>query len=161
MAKLADLIEEYLQHMLEGSKRNILELRRSDIAVLFKCAPSQINYVLSTRFSSKRGYLVESRRGEGGFIRITRVTLFEGGDFDCMLHEACAKPLREDEAFDIIYRLNQNGVIDDFYASLMRSAVAEHSLQGCNEQINQVRSAIFRNMLREVLRFVGDGEEKK
>ena len=161
MAKLADLIENYLQRLLEGSKQNKLELRRSEIAVLFNCAPSQINYVLSTRFSSKRGYLVESQRGEGGFIRITRVTLYQGGDFDCILHDACAKPLREDEAFDIILRLNENHLIDDFQAGLMRSAVSDRALEESGPGRDRVRAAIFRCMLREVLRFVGDKGGKK
>lgn len=161
MAKLADLIEEYLQRLLEVSSRNILELRRSEIAVLFNCAPSQINYVLSTRFSSKRGYIVESRRGEGGYIRITRVTLVEGGDIDYILHEACAKPLREDEAFDIICRLAENLMITDFQAGLMRAAVADDSLNGCGENTDKIRSAIFRNLLREVLRYGGNGEVLK
>ncbi len=161
MAKLADLIEAYLQRLLEGSSQNILELRRSDIAVRFNCAPSQINYVLSTRFSIKRGYIVESRRGEGGFIRITRVTLIEGSDFDCMLHEACANPLNEDEAFDIIHRLFQDGIIDKYHAGLMRAAIADASLQLCGDRAGQVRSAIFRNLLQEVLRFAGNGEGLK
>lgn len=71
MGTLADTIEDYLLRMLTG--RETLEVRRRELALHFRCAPSQINYVLGTRFTVTRGYLVESKRGGGGFIRITRL----------------------------------------------------------------------------------------
>lgn len=68
----SDLIARFIQSELEAAD-GVLELQRSDLAQRFGCVPSQINYVMSTRFSPEHGYIVESRRGGGGYIRITRV----------------------------------------------------------------------------------------
>ena len=74
MSVLADKIEQFILHkLLEEEEENIM-LRRNELADELECAPSQISYVLSTRFSNDKGYLVESRRGSGGFVRIIRLT---------------------------------------------------------------------------------------
>lgn len=70
---ISDLIASFLQESLDESDGGVLEVQRSDLAQRFNCVPSQINYVMSTRFSPKHGYIVESRRGGNGYIRITRV----------------------------------------------------------------------------------------
>ena len=69
---ISDLIAGFIRDALEDSD-GVVELQRNDLAERFHCVPSQINYVMSTRFSPERGYIVESRRGGGGYIRITRV----------------------------------------------------------------------------------------
>ena len=70
---ISDLIAQFLQESLNEAADGVLEVQRSDLAQRFNCVPSQINYVMSTRFSPEHGYIVESRRGGGGYIRITRV----------------------------------------------------------------------------------------
>ena len=72
MSNIADLIEEYILRRLSAQQSRKVELRRTDIADAISCAPSQISYVLSTRFTLDKGFLVESRRGLGGFIRIAQ-----------------------------------------------------------------------------------------
>ncbi len=69
---LAKRIEEYLKRLLEN--RDAVEVQRNELADSFKCVPSQINYVLSTRFTPAHGYLVESRRGGGGYVRIVKLS---------------------------------------------------------------------------------------
>lgn len=71
MGNLADFIEQYLTNIL--AQQSKVELKRQELAKMFRCAPSQINYVLETRFTFERGYLVESKRGEGGYIRIMQI----------------------------------------------------------------------------------------
>lgn len=73
MSNIADLIENYILRQLAAQADGHVELRRTDIADKISCAPSQISYVLSTRFTPARGFVVESRRGLGGFIRIAQV----------------------------------------------------------------------------------------
>ncbi len=73
MPNLTDYIEEYLKRMLALSTEKYIEIKRRELAGKFSCVPSQINYVLERRFSLERGYLVESRRGGGGCIRIYRI----------------------------------------------------------------------------------------
>ncbi|HYG58005.1 MAG TPA: CtsR family transcriptional regulator, partial [Symbiobacteriaceae bacterium] len=76
MANLADDIEQFLKHLMGDT--GVAEVQRATLAAQFGCAPSQINYVMATRFTPERGYIVESRRGGGGYIRITRLNLEAG-----------------------------------------------------------------------------------
>ena len=71
---ISDMIAAFIREELEGTD-GVLELQRNDLAQRFHCVPSQINYVMSTRFSPEHGYIVESRRGGGGYIRISRVRI--------------------------------------------------------------------------------------
>ena len=75
MSNIADLIEEYILRRLAEQQNGKVELRRTDIADEISCAPSQISYVLSTRFTQDKGFVVESRRGLGGYIRIVQVPM--------------------------------------------------------------------------------------
>lgn len=75
MASLSDFIEKYLIELLNEAENDFIELQRRDLAEAFRCVPSQINYVLQTRFTPEKGYIVESRRGGGGFIRIVRLAV--------------------------------------------------------------------------------------
>ncbi|MCE5284900.1 MAG: CtsR family transcriptional regulator [Pelosinus sp.] len=73
MSNLADIIEKFILQRLSGEEDDIIVLRRNELAEEIECAPSQISYVLSTRFTAERGFIVESRRGSGGFVRIARL----------------------------------------------------------------------------------------
>lgn len=75
MGNLADAIEKFILIRLSGRQDNTIVLNRNDLAVELACAPSQISYVVSTRFTGTRGFVVESRRGSGGFIRIARTSM--------------------------------------------------------------------------------------
>jgi transcriptional regulator CtsR len=75
MPTVAELIQAYLIDMLASSPNGIIEIRRTDLATVFNCVPSQINYVLGTRFTTEHGFHIETRRGGGGFIRISRIDL--------------------------------------------------------------------------------------
>src|SRR5690606_12275077 len=75
MRNISDLIEQYLKQMLQDSSEGTVEIQRNELADRFSCVPSQINYVISTRFTLEKGYLVESKRGGGGYIRIQRIEL--------------------------------------------------------------------------------------
>ena len=70
---ISDIIEEYLKSILKTNEKKMIEIKRSEIADQFECVPSQINYVINTRFTVERGYIIESKRGGGGYIRIFRV----------------------------------------------------------------------------------------
>lgn len=69
---LADKIEQYIKVLIEKSGAGQIEIQRSELAETFSCVPSQVTYVISTRFTQEEGYLTESRRGGNGFVRITR-----------------------------------------------------------------------------------------
>ncbi|HHW62258.1 MAG TPA: CtsR family transcriptional regulator [Syntrophomonadaceae bacterium] len=71
---LADRIEEYIKVLIDRSDDRQIEIQRAELAETFCCVPSQVSYVLSTRFTEKEGYMTESRRGGGGYVRITEFT---------------------------------------------------------------------------------------
>src|SRR5690625_1531746 len=70
---ISDVIEQYLKRILHSNENKMIEIKRSEIADQFQCVPSQINYVINTRFTIERGYVTESKRGGGGYIRIIRI----------------------------------------------------------------------------------------
>lgn len=143
---ISDIIAGFIQQELEEAG-GALELQRSDLAQRFNCVPSQINYVMSTRFSPERGYIVESRRGGGGYIRITRVQVDRqtllmhvinsiGGTLDYASARAITQNLVESEA--ISRELGQ----------ALLSATGEQALHSvAKEQRNTLRADIFKQIL--------------
>ena len=83
MARLSDIIEEFLKELMEGMD-GAIEIQRNELANRFRCVPSQINYVIDTRFTTEKGYYVESRRGGGGYIKIKRI-IFDNEN-NCIMH---------------------------------------------------------------------------
>src|SRR5699024_1407362 len=73
MRNISDIIEQHLKQILEAAGRDMVDIKRSELAEEFQCVPSQINYVIKTRFTVEKGYIVESKRGGGGYIRIIRI----------------------------------------------------------------------------------------
>ena len=84
--RLSDTIEEFIKMMMAQDEEEI-ELKRNELAEYFSCAPSQINYVLSTRFTPDHGYVIESRRGGGGCIRVIRLRRGSGDMINYLLSE--------------------------------------------------------------------------
>ena len=87
MSSLSKQIEEYIKALLEQESAGVIEIQRNFLSEYFHCVPSQINYVLSTRFTPLQGYMVESRRGGGGFVRIVSLQLAEDDDLQDALTE--------------------------------------------------------------------------
>ena len=125
--RLSDSIEQFIKAMLEQEETEV-ELKRNELAEYFGCAPSQINYVLATRFSPDHGYVTESRRGGGGYIRIVRVSGPSSGDLMYLINERIGNELTEQEALRLISRLRDNESITDAEALLMSSAVNAQAL---------------------------------
>lgn len=153
MAKLADIIERYLRQLIDDEQENILEIKRSDIAQLFSCAPSQINYVLSTRFTFQRGYLVESRRGEGGFIRIIRVQLSQDDPVRCIIDRHCGNAVSQEQAYDIIRNMEEAQLISGLNAAIMRLVLSDEN-NNIPEPIRDIcRAELLRKMILEIIKY--------
>ncbi|NLF80238.1 MAG: CtsR family transcriptional regulator [Clostridia bacterium] len=105
MSTLANQIEVYLKKLLSATESGVLELKRSDLAEIFMCVPSQINYVLSTRFSSSQGYLVESRRGGGGYLRIIRLSIDNEPNLTALLENGGERRVSRQAGEKLIDRL--------------------------------------------------------
>lgn len=156
MRSLCDAIEKYLMRMIETSPDQAIVVQRGKLAIEFECAPSQINYVLATRFSVARGFIVESRRGGSGYVRIKRIILDRLEPIIRYVEER-DKGLREVEVEDLVELLRREGYITGREAALMKAATinALSDLREDNGNLvaekNVLRSHIFREMLLRVL----------
>ena len=117
----------YLCELLSRSDDGMIEVQRSELSELFSCVPSQINYVIATRFTPPRGYLVESKRGGGGYIRIKRIASQHINEISQLLR-AVGDSIPQKEAEGIIWRLESDGVLSQREASLLRVAVSRETL---------------------------------
>lgn len=143
----SDLIESYLKGILEDHE--IIEIRRAEMAQLFNCVPSQINYVINTRFTFQRGYLVESKRGGGGYIRISKVKISDQHYFLEQLMDSFEDEISEANAFGIIQKLFEEKIITENEGNLMLSAISKNSL-GISQIENRLRSRILHGFLERL-----------
>ena len=144
---ISDLIASFLQDCLDERGDGVLEIQRGELAQRFNCVPSQINYVMSTRFSPERGYIVESRRGGNGYIRITRVQV----DRETLLMHVI-NSLREQvdlpSARAILSNLTQSGALEEDLSRTLLAAIGDKSLNAVPRQLrDQVRADILKNVL--------------
>ncbi len=110
MLTLSDYIEKYLKEILEEAGE-MVEIRRGDVANRFHCVPSQINYVLETRFTPEKGFVIESRRGGGGYIRIIRLSNGPRARLIRGLMSHVGDALTPKEARDYLERLRESDII--------------------------------------------------
>ncbi|MEF9894596.1 MAG: CtsR family transcriptional regulator [Clostridia bacterium] len=156
MAQLSDTIERFIKELMSEDKQ--IELRRNELAQHFGCAPSQINYVLATRFSVDHGYLIESRRGGGGFVRIVRMQVTSTSNLLSTLLARVGVQIDEDAAVAIIAQLTDARLITAGEASIMRAAVAKNALALPINAKDVLRAAILHNMLIQVFRNLEGGK---
>lgn len=150
--KLSDVIAGMIQQMLRDAQDGIAEIQRNELASRVGCVPSQINYVITSRFTPEQGYIVESRRGSGGFIRITRVRLDRG---QTLMHiiNCVGERLDAETARIFLANLCEGGVISAPTAALMGAALSDAALRAAaQEQRDPLRAAIFKQMLATLLR---------
>ena len=158
MAQLSDTIERFIKELM--SEEAQIELRRNELAQHFGCAPSQINYVLATRFSVDHGYLIESRRGGGGYVRIVRMRAREEGNLLDALLKRVGNSIDEETACAIIAQLYDTKLVTGNEASLMRAAIGRNALALPVSGKDVLRAAVLGNMLAQVFRNAeGDGLE--
>jgi transcriptional regulator CtsR len=144
---ISDLIASFLQESLEAAEDGVLEVQRNDLAQRFNCVPSQINYVMSTRFSPERGYIVESRRGGNGYIRITRVRVDRQ---TLMMHVINTLGNRVDlpSARAILSNLVHTGALNEGIAKVILAAVSDKALASVpREYRDTIRADIMKQVL--------------
>ena len=144
---ITDLIASFLQESLEEAEGGVLEVQRSDLAQRFNCVPSQINYVMSTRFSPERGYIVESRRGGNGYIRITRVRVDRQ---TLLMHviNSLGEQVDLPSARAIVSNLVQSGALAEQAGRSVLAAVGDRALAAVpRENRDTVRADIMRQVL--------------
>lgn len=142
---MSDKIEAFINALLKDESDDWLELKRNELASVFGCAPSQINYVISTRFNPEHGYVVESRRGGGGYLRIKQLRYEDGPIMQTI--KIVGDSLDEKTAKSYLANLVRQGAIDTRIATLILSALGENVLTVDQSQRNRLRANIFKSML--------------
>ncbi|HAB8427720.1 TPA_asm: CtsR family transcriptional regulator, partial [Listeria monocytogenes] len=143
---ISDVIEAYLKQVLESSEA--VEIKRSEIADKFECVPSQINYVINTRFTMERGYIVESKRGGGGYIRIIKVKMNDKLQLlEAIISMVHDKKVSQSFSEDVILRLLEEEVITKKEARLMVAALDREVLILPLPDRDILRSRILEAML--------------
>lgn len=125
--RLSDSIESFIKTLITQEVPEV-ELKRNELAEYFGCAPSQINYVLATRFSPDHGYIIESRRGGGGYIRIVRVVQSGAQRLMYLTNERIGDAISEAEAVRLIHQLVEHGLVSLAEGEIMRSAVSAQAM---------------------------------
>ena len=147
MRNISDLIEGYLKQIIELEGQGHIEIKRSELADKFQCVPSQINYVINTRFTAERGYLVESKRGGGGYIRILRVESHsKEALFDEMLTQIDTSAPQV-AAEHIIYRMIDEEIVSKREAKLMFAAIDRSTIRLPLPMRDEIRARILKAML--------------
>lgn len=149
--RLSDAIEQFIKTMMMEDDHQI-ELKRNELAEYFRCAPSQINYVLATRFTPEHGYVIESRRGGGGYIRIFRITHDSGRQLLYAILERIGDSIDEHAAANLIQQLYERELATKQEALLMQSAVSAQalSLPITIDMKNALRAKILKSMLMQL-----------
>jgi len=155
MSSLSDQIEKYLNKLI-GKYEGQIEIKRNQLADEFDCAPSQINYVLDTRFTSEKGYIVESQRGGGGYIRIIKVSLDSVDENLQQIIASLDKPVSQREAFGVISRLAEHEVISQREKFLMEVALHRQVLGIELPERDYLRRRILKAMLEVILKMEGE-----
>lgn len=149
--RLSDSIEQFIKTMLSQEEQEV-ELKRNELAEYFGCAPSQINYVLATRFTPDHGYIIESRRGGGGYIRIFRMQHDTGKQLVYLLNERIGNSITLLSATHLIQQLCEREIITHEEAALMNAAISQQamSLPMPEDLKSALRAKILKSMLMEI-----------
>ncbi|MBP1932503.1 CtsR family transcriptional regulator [Ammoniphilus resinae] len=150
MRNISDIIEQHLKMILQQSKNGLIEIQRSELADKFQCVPSQINYVISTRFTTEKGYLVESKRGGGGYIRIRKVEILRSKNLYSLLMDMIGDEMSQSQAEDMVGRLQEEEIISHREAQIMRAAISRDVLSFQVQIRDKLRAVIMRAMITQI-----------
>jgi transcriptional regulator CtsR len=148
MPGLSNNIERFLKELFEDADDGIIEIQRNELAEQFECAPSQINYVLTTRFTPYKGYYIESRRGGGGYIKIIKVSIKEYEDINNIVLSTIGESITKNKAYHIIEGLKEENIISDREAAIIKVSVGDSALGNViSNSRNKVRADVLKNIL--------------
>lgn len=142
--RMSDMIEEFIKELFDDNEA--IEIQRNELAEQFNCVPSQINYVISTRFKPSQGYYVESRRGGGGHITIKKVSNTKS-DYIMHIINNIGEEITSNDVDTLLSDFLTYGITSAKEAKLLKVATSDNVLQLGKEEKDKVRARIFKNML--------------
>lgn len=146
---ISDIIEEFIINTLNDD--DFIELSRNDLAKFFSCVPSQINYVLNTRFTVNRGFVVESQRGGGGYIKLVRVQ-DNNNNFLTNVLELCNQPLTIVEANQLLENMVKRKLITEREMNIIKSSTNVKALNNPINMDNILRANILKQVVLELMK---------
>src|SRR5690625_1724738 len=144
---LSNLIEKFIIDLIKNSQNGIIEIQRNEMAEYFECSPSQINYVLSTRFTPYKGYYIESRRGGGGYIKIIKVDIEEYEDINEILLNTTGDSITKGKAYHLVEGILEEGLITKREEEIIRVALSDRALAEGVKDRNRLRASILKDIL--------------
>lgn len=144
---ISDIIEQYLKQILHANEKKMIEIKRSEVADQFQCVPSQINYVINTRFTMEKGYIIESKRGGGGYIRIFRIEHQDEFELIDDIINMIQPKISERGAIDVLGRLREKKVITNREEKIILSAIVRETLAVALPTRDELRSRILTQIL--------------
>lgn len=142
--KVSDIIEQFLLEMLENDSD--ITLKRNELAGKFSCAPSQINYVIQTRFTGQRGYMVESQRGGGGFIRIRKVNV-DKSNYIMHVVNCVGDKISYSSAYAMLSNMESENIVTNREKNIMCAAISDRIIPFNSPIKDNYRATVFKNML--------------
>ena len=145
--RMSDVIAARILELIDESDENIAEIQRNELASVLGCVPSQINYVLSSRFTPEHGYIIESRRGGGGYIRVSRIKLNRSSAIMHIIN-SIGKSLDPMDVRVIIENCCRSGLISDDAAKLINAAVSTSAMACIPQEYREYfRASVVKQML--------------
>ena len=142
---MSDIIEAYLKSFLRNNEQ--LEIKRSDVAERFDCVPSQINYVINTRFTQEHGYMVESKRGGGGYIRIFKIEVVDEVDHIDQMIELIGSQISQRNGINMVETLIEADIITQREGMLILSVIEKSVLHSISSQEQAARAMLLKTFL--------------
>ncbi len=142
--RMSDMIEGFIKDLFEED--DLVEIQRNDLAQRFNCVPSQINYVIATRFKPSQGYYVESKRGGGGSIKIKKVNITKSNYFMHIIN-SIEDSLTAQEVDIFISNFLSYNMVNTIEAKLLKVATSDNVLKIEQPTRDELRARIFKNML--------------
>ncbi len=153
MARLSDIIEAFIKEQMAYNQIDSIEIQRNELANRFNCVPSQINYVIATRFSSDKGYFVESRRGGGGCIKICRIQ-FENSAHRYFMHVLAEMGDNISQGTAEIFLRNfcQQGMLTERESRIAAAALSDKGLYMLPlEERDRARAQMLKNIIAALM----------
>lgn len=151
MARLSDIIEDFIKEMFQENNESELQIKRNELANYFSCAPSQINYVLTTRFTEDKGYYIESKRGGGGCIIIRRIEFTNNKNLKELIVDRIGNSITYDNAINIIDGLVEMAVITEREAIIMKIPINDRVFGNIDISKNMLRANILKNIIMVII----------
>lgn len=149
MASISDVIEQFILSAMADD--DLLQLSRNDLATFFSCAPSQINYVLSTRFTPEKGFIIESKRGGGGCINLIRLNEEKSDVLKSIYDYLCEEGVLEYNKFlHILQRLEADGILSKEECNILKIAMSDKALANPINITQRLRAQMFKEIILNI-----------